>query len=171
MQTTAWFATGGLIALGCCLCILLIPLSLLIYVLVTTYEASTISCSQNANIWVYSVTCLCCGAVIAGSAHLLQMVSVWLSLLPTIYYAFVAVWGTLLWAVMDEPCYLTYKADFWSLLLLFKLCVIQAYIGIVISFCLAALQIGTVLFNAYSRQGSTPTESSPMLPKEQAHTA
>jgi hypothetical protein len=75
-----------------------------------------------------------------------------------------AVWGTLLWSVMDQSCYLTYNADFWTLLLLFKIYVVLAYMGIVVSFCLSVLEIGKT-FNG-SGQGS---ESSPILPKKEAH--
>ncbi len=102
-------------------------------------------------------------------ARLLEMVSVWLTLLLPLPYAFLAVWGTLLWFSMDETWYLTYRADFWPLLLLFKMYVVMAYIGIVVNLCLAAVLNAKSLRDAFGGQGSAAAESSPLLPKNETH--
>jgi hypothetical protein len=89
--------------------------------------------------------------VVTGLSNLAKIISVWLFLVHPAAYAFMAVWGTLMWSVMDEACFLQHNADFWSLILLFKIYVVLMYAGIVLSFCTAALQIAAA-------SGALPTD-------------
>ena len=137
--------------------------ALVVYVMVTTYEASNVLCSQNSNIWVYCLSFICCGSALGVSTSLIQMISVWLTLLSPVFYAFMAIWGTMLWSFMDEPCFLTSNKDFWSLILLFKIYVVLGYVALVLSFFTSVMQIRASF--EVSDKGSAATESSPLVSK------
>ena len=151
-----------------------------IYILVTTYAASTISCAENANIWIF---CICYIVVNGAAAALtsLDQFSVWFSLSNPVIYAFMAVWGTLMWSVMDEACYLESNPDFWSLIFLFKIYVVMAYVGFVSGLFYVAFKIavasgslpsglpgglGSGFPGAPTPPADGPTETTPLVDKE-----
>ena len=151
-----------------------------IYILVTTYAASTISCAENANIWIYCICCLVVGGATSALTSLGQL-SVWFFLSHPVIYAFMAVWGTLMWSVMDEACYLKSNPDFWSLIFLFKIYVVLTYVGMVLGLFNAAFQIavasgslpsglpgglGSGFPGAPTPPADGPTETTPLVDKE-----
>jgi hypothetical protein len=156
-----------------------------IFILVITYEARTISCAENANIWIYCVWCLIVGRVIASLSSLAKQISVWIFLVQTGACAFMAVWGTLMWSVMDETCFIQHNADFWSLILLFTIYVVLMYAGIGLSFFHAAFHIAdasgslrtdhsdgiawAVVPPGAPAQGDALTETTPLVSKGTEH--
>jgi len=151
----------------CCMCIFLtIVIAYFVWAIITifdTAEAYSVECSENSNIWLFSMSFVIVAPVIACAVSIVQhfvrrtddsgYTQIVVGVIPTCVTLVLAVWGVMLWANMTTECHLFYEKMFPNLLLLFKISVILGLISFVGFICVICV-IGGAFFLGMAQMSS-----------------